>query len=177
MEKFKKKRRTRRVVHRPSLKPGRTRSYPSLGIGFPSVRQPPLPWQEFLPLQPLSLLLQPPLPLQEFCPLQACFSFLPLVACLPSFAVLSPVSCAAAPIVVPATNPDRAAPMSSARIDFVMCTTPFLCFIYVARSVLDCPYKDKWANLQPHRRKNSETICRYQNCLHFLTDYKRPPTG
>jgi hypothetical protein len=40
----------------------------------PSVAQPPLPLQEFLPLQPLSLALQPPLPLQEFCPLQACFS-------------------------------------------------------------------------------------------------------
>jgi len=45
---------------------------------LPSVAQPPLPLQEFLPLQPLSLVLQPPLPLQEFCPLQACFS---LVAC------------------------------------------------------------------------------------------------
>jgi hypothetical protein len=44
----------------------------------PSVAQPPLPLQEFLPLQPLSPVLQPPLPLQEFCPLQACFS---LVAC------------------------------------------------------------------------------------------------
>src|SRR5580698_3564975 len=41
----------------------------------PSVAQPPLPLQEFLPLQPASLVLQPPLPLQEFCPLQACFSF------------------------------------------------------------------------------------------------------
>src|SRR5258707_5283495 len=42
----------------------------------PSVAQPPLPLQEFLPLQPLSPSLQPPLPLQEFWPLQACFSFL-----------------------------------------------------------------------------------------------------
>jgi len=40
----------------------------------PSVAQPPLPLQEFLPLQPASLVLHPPLPLQEFCPLQACFS-------------------------------------------------------------------------------------------------------
>ena len=45
------------------------------GIFEPSVAQPPLPLQEFLPLQPLSLDLQPPLPLQEFWPLQACFSF------------------------------------------------------------------------------------------------------
>src|ERR1700716_482886 len=44
------------------------------GILLPSVAQPPLPLQEFLPLQPLSLDLQPPLPLQEFWPLQACFS-------------------------------------------------------------------------------------------------------
>ena len=44
------------------------------GIFEPSVAQPPLPLQLFLPLQPLSLLLQPPLPLQEFWPLQACFS-------------------------------------------------------------------------------------------------------
>ena len=44
------------------------------GILEPSVAQPPLPLQEFLPLQPLSLDLQPPLPLQEFWPLQACFS-------------------------------------------------------------------------------------------------------
>src|SRR5271166_1320734 len=45
-----------------------------LGILEPSVAQPPLPLQLFLPLQPLSPLLQPPLPLQEFWPLQACFS-------------------------------------------------------------------------------------------------------
>ncbi len=38
---------------------------------LPSVAQPPLPLQEFLPLQPLSPVLQPPLPLQEFKPLQA----------------------------------------------------------------------------------------------------------
>ena len=48
--------------------------YPWGGLE-PSVAQPPLPLQEFLPLQPLSLALHPPLPLQEFCPLQACFSF------------------------------------------------------------------------------------------------------
>src|ERR1700722_18784539 len=50
-------------------------SYLSAGILEPSVAQPPLPFKEFLPLQPLSLDLQPPLPLQEFWPLQACFSF------------------------------------------------------------------------------------------------------
>jgi hypothetical protein len=45
----------------------------------PSVAQPPLPLQEFLPLQPLSLVLQPPLPLQEFFPAQECFSTFALV--------------------------------------------------------------------------------------------------
>ena len=40
----------------------------------PSVAQPPLPLQLFLPLQPLSLVLQPPLPLQSFLPLQECLS-------------------------------------------------------------------------------------------------------
>src|SRR5439155_9612824 len=41
---------------------------------LPSVAQPPLPLQEFLPLQLLSAVLQPPLPLHEFMPLQACLS-------------------------------------------------------------------------------------------------------
>src|SRR5215831_10642408 len=41
---------------------------------LPSVAQPPLPLQEFLPLQPLSPVLQPPLPLHEFIPLQLCLS-------------------------------------------------------------------------------------------------------
>jgi hypothetical protein len=45
------------------------------------VAQPPLPLQEFLPLQPLSLDLQPPLPLHEFRPLQACFSVVSAAAC------------------------------------------------------------------------------------------------
>jgi hypothetical protein len=37
------------------------------------VLQPPLPEQEFWPLQPLSPDLQPPWFLQEFLPLQSCF--------------------------------------------------------------------------------------------------------
>src|SRR5258708_30171465 len=41
----------------------------------PSVAQPPLPLQEFLPLQPASLVLQPPWPLQSFWPLHACLPF------------------------------------------------------------------------------------------------------
>ena len=46
----------------------------SSGILEPSVAQPPLPLQLFLPLQPLSLLLQPPWPLQSFLPLQECLA-------------------------------------------------------------------------------------------------------
>src|ERR1700730_4824856 len=40
------------------------------GILEPSVAQPPLPLQEFLPLQPLSLDLQRPFASHEFLPLQ-----------------------------------------------------------------------------------------------------------
>src|SRR5215468_6610767 len=92
--------------------------------------------QSFLPL----VVPQPPLPLQEFWPLQACFSFLLLDAFLPEslFPALSPpVFCAIALAVVPATNPDRAAPISSARIDFVMCTAPFLVFFTLYEGSLD----------------------------------------
>src|SRR5580693_9188263 len=46
----------------------------AFGILEPSVAQPPLPLQLFLPLQPLSLLLQPPWPLQSFLPLQECLA-------------------------------------------------------------------------------------------------------
>jgi len=40
----------------------------------PSVAQPPLPLQLFLPLQPLSPVEQPPVPLQLFLPLQECLA-------------------------------------------------------------------------------------------------------
>jgi hypothetical protein len=81
--------------------------------------------QEFLPLQPLSLLLQPPLPLQEFWPLQACFSF----TCFEAFAVffellsvlvLPDWSCANMLALVPATIPARAALAIANFTDFVM---------------------------------------------------------
>lgn len=85
-----------------------------LGIFEPSVAQPPLPLQLFLPLQPLSPLLQPPLPLQEFWPLQACFSTFLLVSCLSGlgadkdvFALESVLACTVAP--VPASKPATAA--------------------------------------------------------------------
>jgi hypothetical protein len=52
--------------------PGLSRNFLLGYLGLlPSVAQPPLPLQEFLPLQPASLVLQPPWPLQAFCPLQA----------------------------------------------------------------------------------------------------------
>jgi len=44
------------------------------GILEPSVAQPPLPLQLFLPLQPLSPDLHPPWPLQSFLPLQECLA-------------------------------------------------------------------------------------------------------
>src|SRR6266567_7332146 len=90
----------------------------------PSVAQPPLPLQEFLPLQPLSPAEHPPLPLQEFWPLHACFSTFLSSAFLPEVVLSSGFSEAIA--VVPARNPLRAAPITSARIDFVITwTTPF----------------------------------------------------
>src|SRR5215467_9823180 len=121
------------LFRRPSYA-GKTGVYLCSSIGFPSVRHSPLPLQSFLPL----VVPQPPLPLQEFWPLQACLSFLLLEAFLPELAALSPpVFCAIALAVVPATNPDRAAPISSARIDFVMCTAPFLVFFTLYEASLD----------------------------------------
>src|SRR5580692_8568839 len=95
------------------------------GILLPSVAQPPLPLQEFLPLQPLSLALQPPLPLQEFWPLQACFSFTFLGALVSSCAAaeaFAPGARFEALIValVPARRPARAAPVSRNLFDFVI---------------------------------------------------------
>src|SRR5258707_10982579 len=94
----------------------------------PSVAQAPLPLQEFLPLQPLSLALQPPLPLQEFWPLQACFSLTFLSSFLswswPSalkevFSEGSGVEALVAG-AVPANNPANAAPANRALVVLVM---------------------------------------------------------
>src|SRR6516162_7683529 len=99
----------------------------SSGILLPSVAQPPLPLQEFLPLQPLSPDLQPPLPLQEFWPLQACFSFtlesaFLSVSCGAEKEALALVrtveACTAAP--VPASKPAIAALVMRALVVFVM---------------------------------------------------------
>src|SRR5579871_625979 len=93
----------------------------AFGIGcFGSVEQPPFPAQEFFPLQPWSLVLHPPLPEQEFLPAHSCFSLAAfLVAFFPESWVLSlGASCVVA--LAPATNPVRAAPISSALSDFVM---------------------------------------------------------
>jgi hypothetical protein len=104
----------------------------------PSVAQPPLPLQEFLPLQPLSLDLQPPLPLHEFWPLQACFSLTFLSAFWSCWSWdwscelnedFSPESKLDAWMVaaLPASKPASAAPAIKAFFDFVMVLrlTPF----------------------------------------------------
>src|SRR6185312_12881787 len=70
---------------RPGVTPGPPIAGLYLSILEPSVAQPPLPLQEFLPLQPLSPLLQPPWPLQSFWPLQAC---LPLSSACSRLAML-----------------------------------------------------------------------------------------
>src|SRR5512140_502245 len=100
----------------------------------PSVAQPPLPLQEFLPLQPLSPAAQPPFPLHEFWPLQACFSTFLSSAFFP-VAVLS-AGLSEAIAVVPARNPLRAAPITSARIDFVMIFTNSFLGLHLERSDL-----------------------------------------
>jgi hypothetical protein len=98
----------------------------------PSVAQPPLPLQEFLPLQPLSPALQPPLPLHEFCPLQACLSFEKLEAIAPLWEaeeteLLEDVFCATT--VLPAMNPASAAPIIKDFIDFVIAVNLLYLFL------------------------------------------------
>src|SRR3954468_15652247 len=90
------------------------------GILEPSVAQPPLPLQLFLPLQPLSLALQPPWPLQSFWPLQPCLGGLSaLVSRIPAFAALTlaplaPFVAAWAATEVPPIRPESAAVRSIA---------------------------------------------------------------
>ena len=108
--------------------------YLSAGGLEPSVAQPPLPLQEFLPLQPLSLALQPPLPLHEFWPLQACFSFTVFWSWDWSCAVnedFDPGKRFDAWIVapLPASRPASAAPAIKACFDFVI----FLKFLLFER--------------------------------------------
>jgi hypothetical protein len=88
----------------------------------PSVAQPPLLLHVFFPLHPLFPELQPPLPAQEFLPLQACFSFGWSAAIRPLLMeekdLVGFVFCANA--LFPATIPASAAPTISDFIDFVM---------------------------------------------------------
>src|ERR1700756_3022230 len=96
------------------MEPRLLRTLPYFGDGLlPSVAQPPLPLQEFLPLQPLSPVLQPPLPLQEFLPAHSCFSTAPpfFSAMRPGFAELLLVVGVAA-CMDPVRSPARAAPAS-----------------------------------------------------------------
>lgn len=93
------------------------------------VLQPPLPLQEFLPLQPLSLDAHPPWPLQEFWPLQACLSDAwgdpgaPETLSVPSKVLVPELgrtldAWTVAP--APASKPASAAPATNAIFDFVM---------------------------------------------------------
>jgi hypothetical protein len=72
--------------------------------------QPPLPLQEFLPLQPLSLPPQPPCPLQLFLPLQSCLPVSVLGALVPGALVLS---CAQVFTATPVIKPVMAAATSN----------------------------------------------------------------
>jgi hypothetical protein len=83
------------------------------------VAQPPLPLQEFFPLQPLSLDLQPPLPWQEFLPLQECLSVLSSAIWRLFTEEKDLVECEfCANAVFPATKPARAALTISDFMDF-----------------------------------------------------------
>jgi hypothetical protein len=109
----------------------------------PSVAQPPLPLQEFLPLQPLSPVLQPPLPLQEFWPLQACFSFLACktVEDCPASALLAEENrspegpdgtvLAFRRAIVPPSRPVNAAVNTNEPFESFMCEIPLLLFSLV----------------------------------------------
>ena len=93
--------------------------------------QPPLPLQEFLPLQPLSPLLQPPLPLQEFLPLQACFSTSAKPAACPGKAgavdMLEPLPLTGAALtrfMVPPNRPANAAVRTNELFDILVTESP-----------------------------------------------------
>jgi len=101
-------------------------AYTNEGFLEPSVAQPPLPLQLFLPLQPWSLVEQPPVPLQSFLPLQECLaggvlSWLASIkpAVVPeTFAM--PFVAALAATDVPPTRPESAAVRSIAFIWFLV---------------------------------------------------------
>jgi hypothetical protein len=82
--------------------------------------QPPLPLQEFLPLQPMSPVWQPPWPLQLFRPLQSCLAEAVSEALDPA-ELLQPVMV----VIVPATNPAIAAEMINVRAVRVISTNVF----------------------------------------------------
>jgi hypothetical protein len=87
--------------------------------------------QEFLPLQPLSPVLQPPLPLQEFCPLQEWVSaFLPM---RDTPALLVVTAACAGVATIPVIKPAIAAP---AIIVFDFMFTFLACFFAELVAVL-----------------------------------------
>src|SRR5579875_320344 len=84
----------------------------------PSVAQPPLPLQEFLPAHPLSPVLHPPLPLQEFWPAQACFSATAFFAL--ALEGCWGLSCAWRRAMVPLSSPVMAAASTSDFLEISM---------------------------------------------------------
>src|ERR1700740_2476461 len=102
------------------------------GILEPSVAQPPLPLQLFLPEQPLSPLLQPPWPLQSFWPLQECFVVDWCIVDVPNDALptfvtgLVALVVAACIVAAPLIKPDTAAATNRDFIEcFILVIPPF----------------------------------------------------
>jgi hypothetical protein len=107
--------------------------HPRAGVDYflePSVAQPPLPLQEFLPLQPLSLELQPPLPLQEFKPLQACFSTLSGAA-WPTMGLMAEFAEVAARATVPPSRPVKAAVSTTELFETFITLLSFMRFFFL----------------------------------------------
>src|SRR5438067_4559163 len=100
------------------------------GAGLGSlVLQPPLPLQEFLPLQPLSPDSQPPCPLQLFFPLQSCLPLSPVSSIWPQLVNAVPFALvvgwlayvrATAPVIKPA----KAAPATNTFVVLFTATPP-----------------------------------------------------
>ena len=85
------------------------------------VAHPPLPLQEFLPLQPLSPVLQPPWPLHAFWPLHPCLAASAIVCTATPALVLVVLAAYARIANEPVRRPATAAPAITALDGLIIC--------------------------------------------------------